>query len=150
MHSLTSNDWPCRYLWVPCSFLEPVGVQYLEVTADGVVTVIPIRVNANLKTLTVDELVGQKRDMHLGAFRYMLDEVRRDLATVAEREDADARFGRDVSSWLAFHSAKPANAGKNVKVFLERIQQQCQQVLRVPNHCRRPILRSPLPVRPVL
>jgi hypothetical protein len=32
-------------------------------------------VNANLKADTTDELLGRKRNMHMTAFRYRLDEI---------------------------------------------------------------------------
>ncbi len=42
-----------EYLYVPCSFLEQQGERTVEATPAGVVELIPVRVNANLKTKTV-------------------------------------------------------------------------------------------------
>jgi hypothetical protein len=42
-----------EYLWVPCSFVEPYGTQYVEVTPDGVARVVRVRINANLKASTI-------------------------------------------------------------------------------------------------
>ena len=41
-----------EYLYVPCSFLEQHGARAVEATPAGVVELIPVRVNANLKTKT--------------------------------------------------------------------------------------------------
>jgi hypothetical protein len=45
---------------------------------------VPVRINANGKALTVEELRTQKKDMHLNAFRYLLTETVRDLERIAE------------------------------------------------------------------
>merc|ERR1712217_928521 len=54
-----------EYLWVPCSYIEPSGHVGLQVLPEGVVKIIPVRMNANLIALTIDDLVGQKKKMHL-------------------------------------------------------------------------------------
>ena len=59
-----------EHLWVPCSFLEPAGNRVLQVTPEGAVALVPVRVNVNLKARTVEEIVGQKRQLHITAFRY--------------------------------------------------------------------------------
>ena len=93
-----------EFLWVPCSFLEPHGAPTVELVeaagggAGGVVTVVRVRVSANLKALTVEELRTQKRDMHLTAFRYLLDETRRELDRIASEEgDLPTRVALDWS-----------------------------------------------------
>jgi hypothetical protein len=52
-------------------------------------------IHANLKSLTVEELKGQKRDMHLTAFRYMLAETARELKDTAGEQRARDRLQRD-------------------------------------------------------
>jgi hypothetical protein len=49
---------------------------------------VPVRINANGKARTVEELRTQKKDMHLNAFRYLLAETARDLERIAEEERA--------------------------------------------------------------
>ena len=81
-----------EYLFVPCSFVEPTGVRNLEESkaeavdsegktkdsetgkekksdAAGLLWLIHVRVNANLKSFTVEELKGRKKEMHLAAFQ---------------------------------------------------------------------------------
>jgi hypothetical protein len=91
-----------EFLWVPCTFLEPHGPATVELVAEvggrtgGVVTVVNVRLSPNLKTLTVEELRTQKRDAHVSAFRYQLDEARRELDRIAREEgDLEARIMRD-------------------------------------------------------
>jgi len=86
-----------EYLWVPCSYIEPSGHIYLHVLPEGVVKVIPVRVNANLKAKTVEDLLGQKKTMHMTAFRQLLDETRHHLETLIEENDADARLQREMA-----------------------------------------------------
>jgi hypothetical protein len=68
-----------EYLWVPMTYLEPQGAQHLEVTPDGVVSVIAVRANANLKSMTVEELVGRKKELHVSAFEHHMFDIERDL-----------------------------------------------------------------------
>jgi hypothetical protein len=101
IRELSQYPGEVEYLWVPCSFLESAGAPSLELVEDerggagGVVSVVPVRVNANLKAQTVDELRGQKKAMHLAAFRYMLGESARDLERIAREEGAQERLMRD-------------------------------------------------------
>ncbi len=59
-----------EYLWVPCSFVEPYGEQYVEVTPEGVARVVRVRVNANLKASTVEGILEVKKQTHLASFKY--------------------------------------------------------------------------------
>ena len=65
-----------------------------------------VRVTANLKALTVEELRGRKRAMHLAAFDYANAETARTLARIAREGGAAERLRRDpiqsdeVRSWL--------------------------------------------------
>ena len=113
-----------EYLWLPCSFVQPSGSRYLEVSALGVVTMVPVRVNANLKTMTVDEILGQKKAMHLASFRYLQDELRRDLEHIAEAEGGSGRLRADTS---------PGKARFSVHGFVRHIQKQVQEVFE--RHC---------------
>jgi hypothetical protein len=109
-----------EYLFVPCSFLEQEGPQYLEVAETGVVTIIPVRVNANLKTMTVEELLGQKKALHEASFRYLLDELQLKLREVADKRGAEDR--------LIIDDAKGRKGPHTVDTFLAKILSQCQEV----------------------
>jgi hypothetical protein len=110
-----------EYLFVPCSFVEQEGQQYLEVTEAGVVTVIPVRVNANLKTMTVEELLGQKKALHEASFSYLLDELQAKLREVAAARKAEARLEKDEE--------KKQRGNHTVDTFLAKILSQCQEVM---------------------
>ena len=58
-------------------------------------TIIPVRVNANLKTMVVEELVAQKKNIHLSAFSYVLDELQQDLQALADAHNAAERHQTD-------------------------------------------------------
>ena len=55
-----------------------------------------MRINANLKVATVEELRGRKRAMHLAAFAYANAETARTLARLAADGRAGERLSRDV------------------------------------------------------
>ncbi len=84
-----------EYLWPAGSFIESSGPAYTVEGGGGLLTMVPVHINANSKGLTVEELETQKKDMHLAAFRYLLAETARDLAHIAEEERAEDRLARD-------------------------------------------------------
>jgi hypothetical protein len=108
-----------EYLWNPCSLLEPDGPERLEATGEGVVTIVPVRMNLNVRALTVEELLGEKRRMHCAAFGYLVEEVRRELPRVAAAEGAEARLARD-RTW---------KYEGTVQGLLDGVARQCEEVL---------------------
>jgi hypothetical protein len=114
-----------EHLWIPCSFLEPNGNRVLEVTPKGVVSIIPVSVTVNPKARTVEEIEGQKRQLHINAFRYLLLEVRKDLVEISVKANAEDRLGRDGSTtW-----DKGRYTG-TVHDFISQINLECQDRLR--------------------
>ena len=111
-----------EYLWVPCSFVEPSGSPYLEVTQHGVASVVRVRVNANLRALTVEDVLEMKKQAHLVSFKYLLDETRRDLYNRAEIGGAAARLSKDLSIKAVEHQHY------TVDYFLNGILEQCKEV----------------------
>ena len=106
-----------EYLWVPCSFLEPQGTDYVEVTEWGPVSVIPVRVNANLKTLLIEELIGQKKDIHMTGLKYMMGELDNWVTELMSTEKAKARYKMD--RWTG---------GITLKDFAQGIIDEAQQL----------------------
>jgi hypothetical protein len=96
-----------EYLWPAYSYIEPSGPPYTVEGGGGLLTMVPVRINANGKALTVEELRTQKKDMHLAAYRLLLAETARDLECIAEAEGAERRLARDplqvfdLQRWLS-------------------------------------------------
>ena len=86
-----------EYLWPAGSYIESSGPSFTAEGGGGLLTMVPVRINANGKARTVEELRTQKKDMHLNAFRYLLAETARDLERIAEEERAHDRLARDPS-----------------------------------------------------
>ena len=89
------------------NFILQGGQQYLEVTEEGIMEMIPVKVdffvfiifccrwlgllssnlqlkrcsqvNANLKADTTEALLGRKKSMHLSALKYRIDEIKNEL-----------------------------------------------------------------------
>ncbi len=133
-----------EFLWPAYSYIESSGPQYTVEGGGGLLTMVPVRINANGKALTVEELRTQKKDMHLAAFRHQLAETARDLVRIAEDEGAKDRLARDpfrvmgLQYWLdtggRLEWLLPGMSdGKRVKFTVEgllaRIGQQCEAVL---------------------
>ena len=108
-----------EYLYAPFSFVEKFGPQTVEVTRSGVVEMIPVRVNSNLKTKTIEEIVAQKKVMHLAAFNHLLHEIEIELDSVTIAHNADLRLSNDKSK----------EGNHTVAGFVNRIVEQCKDVL---------------------
>ena len=79
VQSLSQYKHEIEYLWMPCSFVEQVGPKFLTVTKTGAITMIPVKINSNLKTQTVEELIAQKKSMHIQSFDFLQLEVKTKL-----------------------------------------------------------------------
>jgi hypothetical protein len=105
---------------------------------------VPVRINANGKARTVEEMHTQKKDMHVSALRYQVADVARDLARIAEEERAEARLGLDPSrampledwldsggrmEWLLPAMSDGTEVTLTVAGLLARIMAQCEAVL---------------------
>jgi hypothetical protein len=102
-----------------------------------------VRITANLKTLTVEELRGRKRAMHLAAFDYANAETARTLERIAGEEGAEERLQRDpysvypVDQWLKEGGKEENLAGCvvadgrvtfTVKGLLGKLRRDCEAV----------------------
>jgi ankyrin repeat protein len=99
-----------EFLWVPCSFVQRAqpGGGRVEVVDGGLVIFVPVRVNLNLKTETVEELLEKKKSMHVTAFEFRVNELRQRLLDEAKAGNADARLKNDKDDqgeyWEQEHS----------------------------------------------
>jgi hypothetical protein len=78
-----------------------------------------VRMNMNVKTMTVEELIGQKKSIHLSGFQYMLGELRSTLQRVAADGNADLRLEAEMDRSQCF---TPVNA------LVDSIINQCRAV----------------------
>jgi ankyrin repeat protein len=92
----------------------------VEVVDGGLVTFVPVRVNLNLKTETVEELLEKKKSMHVTAFEFRVNELRQRLQDEAKAGNAEARLQRDTKSqgqfWEKKHSVEGYVEAQVVKV----------------------------------
>jgi hypothetical protein len=87
-----------EFLFLPYSFVQGEGRQRTEVVdGGGVLTVVSVRVNINLKTETVEELKEKKKRLHLASARAVMDELRNELEEWALGTEAAARLQLDVT-----------------------------------------------------
>jgi len=83
-----------EYLFAPGAYLEPLtDAPTIEAIKSndgsaflGAVEVVEMRLNANARHLTVDELEERKKNLHLDSFRYSLDDVEREVRGNAKPE----------------------------------------------------------------
>jgi ankyrin repeat protein len=115
-----------EFLWVPGSFLEPVGRPSLEVTDGHVVYVIRVRVVCNLKTMTTDELLSSKKNMHLKAFNELIRDVEGILNKLGD--EVEDRLRRDVSLHCDTEGSFVGTPICSTSSLIERIVGQCNEV----------------------
>jgi hypothetical protein len=75
IHEFSQYRGEAEYLWAPHAFLEPVGGNETLVTEHGVVGVIKVRANANLKAVTLEEYEVRKKEMYLASFKMLLQDL---------------------------------------------------------------------------
>jgi ankyrin repeat protein len=97
IQDLSQYEGEKEYLFVPCSFLQPNGPSFLELVSQGVVEVVPVRLNANLKTETLNELRDKKKRLHLASADALVEEVRNALDVWASSKEAANRLNEDLS-----------------------------------------------------
>jgi hypothetical protein len=108
-----------EFLFVPYSFIQGEGRQRTEVVAGGgVLTVVPVRVNINLKTETTEELKEKKKKLHLVSVRAIVEEVRNELGEWATSAEAAARLEQWDATLLT------------VDALAAAIMKQCEDVLK--------------------
>jgi ankyrin repeat protein len=115
-----------EFLIVPYSFVQGDGRQRTEITdGGGILTVISARVNINLKTETVEQLLGKKKSMHIAAFKSVIDETKQWLHTFAEdggraqaRAATEKEYTYDDLSWFISETLKQMQRMKDTDAKL--------------------------------
>lgn len=75
IHEFSQYPGEAEYLWAPHAFLEPIGANEVVVTEHGVVQLIKVRANSNLKVVTLEEYEVRKKEMHLNSFKTQLQDL---------------------------------------------------------------------------
>jgi hypothetical protein len=87
-----------EFLIVPYSFVQGEGKHRTEITdGGGALTVIPVRVNINLRTETTEQRRRKKRIMHVAAFKSLMDETKHWMLAYVEAHkfQVQARAAKD-------------------------------------------------------
>ena len=91
-----------EFLMQPLSCLEVMGRPRVEATALGEVVVFPMRVNVNLKGLTVEQLVSRRKELHLA----MSTNLREELFQRLDEEEAAGIKDAPLTSQTAAEAAE--------------------------------------------
>ena len=119
-----------EYLWLPLSFLESSGSIRKEAAKEGVITVVDLLVSANLKAPTCEEIVEQKKTLHVAAFKELADECARGLAKIAAGEKAQTRFKADGNKeGLTVEDVIEAIMGRVKKVLARHEKKEATEYL---------------------
>ncbi len=96
IRDLSQYPLEVEYLYLPMSFISPDGTPRFTISAAGLgVRVIPVRINVNLSARTVEEFLKQKKRMHCTSFRFLLGELKGELARLAV--GSGTRFAGDLT-----------------------------------------------------
>jgi hypothetical protein len=104
--------------------LEPVGGESVEASAHGILNKVQVRLNTNLKAWSLQQLVDQKRRMHLASFEYLLDELDKELREQARGLEARAREETDQKA----HVYRASD-------LCDAIMAQCRLILAAHESC---------------
>ena len=117
-----------EYLIVPYSFVQGEGRQRTEITdGGGVLTVISVRVNINLKTETVEQIRRKKRSMHITAFKSLIDETKQWMQLYAE-EQRDLVQARAVKDKQYCHTGESYAMQINISGFISCTINQMREI----------------------
>ena len=112
-----------EFLLPPLSYLQKDGEEYLEMTDKGPVRAIPVRVNVNQLARTCEQVVGQKKELHIQSFEHALRELERALM---EQDNAFAqRLGKDATTALV----KQDEPGYGLRKLADGILGECKKQL---------------------
>jgi ankyrin repeat protein len=97
-------------LFLPMSYVAQSGVQRVERTANGDVTIVPVHVHVNLKAECLEQLEEKKKSIHLTGFEFRVNELRQKLQVEARASDAEERLKRNRDkqgmNWKKAHSVE--------------------------------------------
>jgi hypothetical protein len=114
-----------EFLFVPMSYVQGEGRCRVEIgPGGGVLKVISVRININLKTETSEQLKGKKKSMHSTAFKSVIEETKqwmhayaedggRALARAATDNDCKDNIKRFDISWFIFKTVEQMQAIKD-------------------------------------
>jgi hypothetical protein len=122
IQDLSQYEGEKEYLFVPCSFLQPNGPSFLDIVSQGIVEVVPVRLNTNLKTETLNELLDKKKRLHLASAGAIVEEVRYELEQWAASAEAAARLQRDAT--------RNQGGTFTAATLVAKIVEQCNTVLK--------------------
>jgi Ran GTPase-activating protein (RanGAP) involved in mRNA processing and transport len=75
-----------EYLMPPLSCLEVIGEPRLDSIGDNAeVMIVPLRVNVNLKSATVEELIGRRKILHAATAKNLIEELTRNVKEQVEK-----------------------------------------------------------------
>jgi hypothetical protein len=116
--------WRCRQEGASSACALPVATMCLNSPARmcdvcDTCCSMSVRVNANLRTETVEQLVEKKKGMHMTSARLLADEVKGELERLAVSDESLERKKRDES----------ANEDDALQTFCSRINGQCNSIV---------------------
>ena len=71
----------------------------MEVTQLGMINKVQVRVNTNVKFRFLEELVEEKKRLHINTFKYVMDQLEKQLLDLAQSDDAKIRAAMDQRDW---------------------------------------------------
>jgi hypothetical protein len=118
-----------EYLYMPLSFLQQDRDIYTEVTAKGVVSVIPVRIVPNMKTQTVEEALQRKKSLHISAFAYQMDDLHREITELMTSAEAENRLRESRDLGLARQDIMSEWDRVTTASIVNNVMVKCRDVL---------------------
>jgi hypothetical protein len=114
-----------EFLFVPYSFVQGEGAPRTEIVdGGGVLTIVPVRVNINLKTETVEELTGKKKKMHETAFKNAIEESKQWMQDQTDWCKKELRNRWKKNNEMHLKSLSQAESERKSFVHLRRLNEE--------------------------
>ena len=99
--------------------MEPIAEPSVVLAEGSYLKMLTVRINVSGKALTVDELLGQKKSIHISAFQYMVNELEGELKSIEQEQ-------RNKKSNVPAH----IQTGTETLQFLDQLVEKCKAVLK--------------------
>jgi ankyrin repeat protein len=124
-----------EFHWPPGCFLELLGKRKELITYEcegapkqGILSIFEVRVNCNLKTMTIDELLLTRKNIHLQTFSLLISDAKRGLEDPRFLVEVKKRLTKDDTKDFdsdGKHTGKPICDAKSL---VGKIVSQCKEV----------------------
>eukprot|EP00960_Hanusia_phi_P060603 764555-Hanusia_phi.AAC.1 len=89
-----------EFLYPPLSYLEVTRRPRLEEVEGQIVRVLPMRINANVTSSTIEGILGKRKELYVALLANVTEEIRRELEGLMRSEEVQKRLRQAARDFL--------------------------------------------------